>query len=88
MKMSSDVTDIDKIAKLFGLPTSEDFMKHESEAYVNGVDYFHFGTLKEFLDSGPYSGREAVLNHIGYIPQWAEVYGDTDARRIYESHVR
>jgi hypothetical protein len=174
-RMSSDNTDMDRIAKLFSLPTSEDLMNYESDIYhyaynqalkdgeseeeaektalkaeeeeqtenyhkwydavehvadkffgehglkvirrrngkdnrpfdlklvpekswtdaaekiretINGVGYFHFDTLKELLDSGPYTAREAVLNHIGYVPQWSEVYGEGSPRSMYDRYMR
>lgn len=52
---------------------------------VNGVGQFYFGSLKEFLDSGPYTAREAVLSHLGYIGRHTDVYGSPSARRVYEA---
>lgn len=34
---------------------------------VNGVGYFYFNTTREFLDSGPYTAREAVLKHLNSV---------------------
>jgi len=48
---------------------------------VNGVGYFHFNTLEEFLDSGPYAPEEAVVNHIGWLSDHYKVYGGRPARR-------
>lgn len=50
---------------------------------INGVGMFHFSSLREFLDSGPYTAREAVLTHLGYIKRYPEVYGDASARTLY-----
>jgi hypothetical protein len=55
---------------------------------VNGVGYFHFGSVKEFLRSGPYTPREGVLTHMHWIKSYPEVYGDTSAQRIYERSFR
>jgi hypothetical protein len=55
---------------------------------INGVGYFHFSSLREFLDSGPYTPRSAVLTHLHYTARYPEVYGDTSARRIYERSFR
>lgn len=55
---------------------------------VNGVGDFHFNTLKEFLDSGPYTAREAVLSHLGYISDWPNVYGNSSPSRMYSDYVR
>jgi hypothetical protein len=52
---------------------------------INGVGYFHFNTLKEFLDSGPYSAKEAVLEHLHVIADYPKVYGSRSARSIYDS---
>lgn len=56
---------------------------------INGVGYFHFGTVRDFISSGPYrTARQAVLHHVGWIPDHAEVYGTSSARMIYETYLR
>lgn len=57
---------------------------------VNGVGYFHFSSLREFLDSGPYTDRQAVLSHLHVANDYAVVYGDSsyDAQRIVERQLR
>lgn len=56
---------------------------------INGVGMFHFGSLKEFLDSGPYTPRQAVLSHLGYIRDYPKVYGTMmSAQQIYEGSWR
>lgn len=55
---------------------------------INGVGYFHFNTLKEFLDSGPYTARDAALKHLHWIKDYPAVYGDTSAQRMYDSQMR
>ena len=55
---------------------------------INGVGMFEFNTLKDFLDSGPYSARDAVLKHLHWISRWPDVYGDSSAARMYERHIR
>ena len=52
---------------------------------VNGVGYFHFNTLREFLDSGPYTARQAVLSHLEHIASYPAVYGSSSARSLYEN---
>jgi len=42
---------------------------------VNGVGHFHFYTMKDFLDSGPYTPRQAVESHLSYLKRYHEVYG-------------
>lgn len=51
---------------------------------INGVGYFYFKDLDEFLDSGPYTARQAVLAHLGWIASAPEVYGEPSARSRYE----
>jgi hypothetical protein len=55
---------------------------------VNGVGYFHFDNLKDFLDSGPYTPREAVLSHLHWLKDRAEVYGDVRPNLQYDRAVR
>ena len=55
---------------------------------INGVGYFHFNTLKEFLDSGPYTARDAALRHLGWIKDYPAVYGDDSAERMYDRQMR
>jgi hypothetical protein len=52
---------------------------------INGVGMFHFNNLREFLDSGPYTAREAVLGHLGAIKDYPAVYGGTGARQLYDN---
>lgn len=51
---------------------------------INGVGTFHFNDLKEFLHSGPYTARQAVLSHLGYIKRYPHVYGGLGANQMYE----
>lgn len=51
---------------------------------LNGVGHFYFSSLDDFLDSGPYTPREAVLSHLAYMSYWPEIYGAHSARAIYE----
>jgi hypothetical protein len=51
---------------------------------INGVGYFHFNNLREFLDSGPYTARQAVLTHLGYVKSYPAVYGTTSTHSLYE----
>jgi hypothetical protein len=55
---------------------------------INGVGVFGFDSLKDFLDSGPYTAREAVLGHIGWINDYPEVYGDYSPSHQYDRHMR
>lgn len=51
---------------------------------INGIGYFHFNSLREFLDSGPYTAREAVEGHLHHMARYGEVYGGPSPSRIYE----
>lgn len=51
---------------------------------INGVGTFHFDNLREFLDSGPYTARQAVLSHLGYVKRYPAVYGGLGAHQMYE----
>lgn len=51
---------------------------------INGVGYFHFSSVQNLLDSGPYSEEEAVINHLHWISSYPAVYGDTTANREIE----
>ena len=51
---------------------------------INGIGLFHFVNLREFLDSGPYTLREAVLMHTNWFHDFSAVYGGPGARELYE----
>ena len=55
---------------------------------INGVGMFEFSSLKEFMDSGPYTAREAALQHTHWINRHAEVYGDRSPRSMYDGRMR
>jgi len=55
---------------------------------INGVGMFEFRNVREFLDSGPYTARQAVLKHLHWLKDRAEVYGDRSARDRYHSALR
>jgi len=55
---------------------------------INGVGVFGFDSLREFLDSGPYTARRAVLQHLGWIPDWYDVYEGSKARSHVERRMR
>ena len=55
---------------------------------INGVGSFYFSTLREFLDSGPYTARQAVLSHLHWMASRSDVYGTTSPQRLFESQMR
>lgn len=54
---------------------------------IDGMGYAHVGyDLREFLEQGPYTPRQAVLEHIRTATMGhPEVYGGPSAQRIYEN---
>jgi hypothetical protein len=57
-------------------------------ALINGVGMFYFASLGEFLRSGPYTAKEAVIGHIGLIKRYSDVYGETSPSRKMETMMR
>ncbi len=56
---------------------------------INGVGYFEFHSLEAFIESGPYeSPKDVVEKHLHWVKDYAAVYGDTSAERLYERHMR
>lgn len=52
---------------------------------IEGIGMFGYGgSLAEFLASGPYTARRAVLVHLHWIKRYPDVYGTTSAERLYE----
>lgn len=51
---------------------------------INGMGPFWFKDLKEFLESGPYTPRQAVESHLGHVASYPEVYGTASAQHIFE----
>lgn len=55
---------------------------------INGVGYFHFSNVGEWLRSGPYSPKEAVLGHLHWIKDYSKVYGDYSAEYRIERRMQ
>jgi hypothetical protein len=53
---------------------------------INGDGTLHFNDLPEFLTSGPYTARQAVLSHLSWIRRYPHVYGGPGARQLYDQH--
>jgi hypothetical protein len=52
---------------------------------INGVGLFEFRSAKEMQAVGPYATmRQAVLHHIGWVPNYARVYGTSSAEHLYD----
>lgn len=52
---------------------------------VNGVGSFHYNNLREFLESGPYTARQAALSHLHWIKRYSDVYGGMSPKRMYDN---
>lgn len=48
---------------------------NEIRETINGVGMFHTYSLRDFLDSGPYTPKEAVLTHLHWLKDYPKVYG-------------
>lgn len=55
---------------------------------IDGVGEFTFYTLRAFLESGPYTARQAVLSHLHWMKRRPEVYGTSSAKSLYEHNFR
>lgn len=55
---------------------------------INGIGMFYFRNVREFKNSGPYTGRQSVLSHLHYIASWGEVYGGGKASAMIENKLR
>lgn len=55
---------------------------------INGVGYFYFNTLRQFLDSGPYTARAGVLTHLHWVKHWPDVYEGTKASTMFDRRRR
>lgn len=51
---------------------------------INGVGNFYFSSLREFLDSGPYTARQAVLWHLHWMRRRSDVYGTVSPAFMFE----
>lgn len=52
---------------------------------INGMGYFYFSTLKEYLYVECCTARQAVLNNLDYIRIYPDVYGSYSAKTLYEN---
>ena len=55
---------------------------------INGVGYFFFNTVREFMQSGPYTARSCVLNHLGWVKDYYSVYGDSNGQSRLDRALR
>jgi hypothetical protein len=55
---------------------------------INGVGMFHFSSLGEFLRSGPYTAKEAVIGHLNFLKRYSDVYGEESPSRKMENMMR
>ena len=55
---------------------------------INGYGMFEFHDVREFCSAGPYTVCQAVMNHLGWMKQYAAVYGDVSAEARVERAMR
>lgn len=55
---------------------------------INGYGMFEFRDVHEFCSAGPYTVCQAVMNHLGWMKSYAEVYGDVSAEARVERAMR
>lgn len=55
---------------------------------VNGYGPWYFTSVKEFLDSGPYTARQAVLSHLHWMARYGEVYGGGSPQQQLARYLR
>lgn len=55
---------------------------------INGVGYFHFGSVGELLRSGPYTPKQAGIGHLGWVADYPQVYGESNAKNMVEREMR
>lgn len=55
---------------------------------VNGVGFFYFNSLRDFLDSGPYSPKQAVMSHLHWMKRYSDVYGGYSPQKLLDSFMR
>ena len=55
---------------------------------VNGVGMFEFASTREFLTSGPYTPKQAVMGHLHWIKRWPDVYGEPKPQAMIEWRMR
>ena len=55
---------------------------------INGVGIFEFTSTREFLASGPYTPKQAVMQHLHWIKRWSDVYGEPKPQAMIERRMR
>ena len=55
---------------------------------INGATTYEFSTVADFLKSGPYTPKEAVLRHLHWIRQYPDIHGGGSAARLFEQRFR
>ncbi len=72
--------------KIAPLRTWRESLGHIVEM-INGVGYYRFDSIREFLNSGPYTEREGVLTHLHYLADYGSVYGDRSLQRVFDDNL-
>jgi uncharacterized protein YpuA (DUF1002 family) len=55
---------------------------------INGYGQFYFSSLEDFLESGPFTVKEAVLEHLSYLKFYGKIYGDASPEQMFERYYR
>lgn len=55
---------------------------------IHGVGLFEFHSYHEFLLSGPYTPKQAVLHHLSWISSYPKVYSDRSVSMMIESRMK
>lgn len=90
-KMSNDLEGKNDPRPFYYDVTSDDWDKAAISVImtINGVGNFHFNSLKEALDSGPYaSSKEFVLKHLHWLKDYYEVYEGSKIKNVFQRRFR
>ncbi len=56
---------------------------------INGVGTFHYDSLQDAIDAGPFrDSREFVLEHLHWLKYWFAVYGEGTVKSAFHRRLR
>src|SRR5690606_36990889 len=61
---------------------------NEIRLLINGYGFFYISSVKEFLASGPYTQKEAVMKHLHQLTSWSKVYGGPTINQMLDAQMR
>lgn len=53
-------------------------------ATITGYGMFDYPSVQDFIDSGPYTPKAAVLSHLGWVKEYPGIYGSASAQTLFE----